>query len=214
MKKINLHYFFIFFPLLFLFDFFAQWKINYIFGSHNGFFTTNALFGPMIGIFAGTYFAIFATFVRTLLRMFLGVSNPLAYLLYHIPGLCAVASWRSSSTIINIGVPFLCMFFFWLHPVGFIAWPYACYWIIPVVIHLSGSRIIFFKALTSTFIAHSVGSVLWIYTIDMSVAQWYALIPIVPVERIFFAIVTTVGYHVCVWLASYKTQYAMKLCTQ
>lgn len=214
MKKINLHYFFIFFPLLCLFDFFAQWKINYIFGSHNGFFTANALFGPMIGIFAGTYFAIFAIFVRTLLRMFLGLSNPFTYLLYHIPGLCAVASWRSSSTIINLGIPFLCMFLFWLHPVGLIAWPYACYWIIPIAISASRKQNIFLKSVTSTFVAHAVGSVLWIYTINMSAVEWYALIPIVFFERLFFAIGMTVSYHIFVWLRSHMKQEAVKVCTQ
>jgi len=54
---------------------------------------------------------------------------------------------------------------------------------------------IFLHSLTSTLIAHAVGSVIWIYTTPMTPAFWYALIPIVAVERLVMAIGMTTMYH-------------------
>ncbi len=41
-------------------------------------------------------------------------------------------------------------------------------------------------ALASTFIAHAVGSVIWLYTVPMVASAWLALIPIVACERLLY----------------------------
>jgi len=45
----------------------------------------------------------------------------------------------------------------------------------------------FLVALSSSFIAHAVGSVIWLYSLSMPAEKWIALIPIVAVERFIFA---------------------------
>ena len=88
-------------------------------------------------------------------------------------------------------LPLLCMMLFIAHPSGRYAFLYTCYWIIPVTIStielFSGKATIFLQALRSTFLAHSVGSILWIYLVPMTTQQWLGLIPLVAVERFVLA---------------------------
>jgi hypothetical protein len=50
----------------------------------------------------------------------------------------------------------------------------------------------FTHALTATFIAHAVGSTIWIYSQPTTPAFWLALIPIVALERLIYAVGITV----------------------
>lgn len=81
------------------------------------------------------------------------------------------------------------------HPVGFWAAPYACYWLIPITLYFVQNKSVFLQALCSTLIAHAVGSVIWIYSVPMSVFDWYRLIPVVAVERFAFALGMVVVYN-------------------
>ena len=55
------------------------------------------------------------------------------------------------------------------------------------------------KSLGATFVAHAVGSIIWLHLMPMSSNMWLALIPIVPVERVCFAAAMS-GMH---YLANY-----------
>ncbi len=57
--------------------------------------------------------------------------------------------------------------------------------------------------LASTFIAHSVGSVLWLYTGTMSAAVWMSLIPVVAIERFVFAGGMMVVYYAVSYLRNW-----------
>ncbi len=82
----------------------------------------------------------------------------------------------------------ICMILFWLHPVGQLAALYPLYWIIPALVALTGQKNFFLQALGSTFTAHAVGSVLWLYGgLLTAPAAWTALIPIIAFERFGFA---------------------------
>ena len=87
----------------------------------------------------------------------------------------------------QILVPVLCMALFGLHPVGSQAFAYTLYWLIPVTLYIMSSLVnvlprfqqftpIFLQALSSTFIAHAVGSVIWLYTVGMTPRDIPALI--------------------------------------
>ena len=43
------------------------------------------------------------------------------------------------------------------------------------------------RALTSSFVAHAVGSVIWLYCGTVPVEAWTALMPIVAIERVLIA---------------------------
>ncbi len=60
---------------------------------------------------------------------------------------------------------------------------------------ISPSKNIFLHSLTSTFIAHAVGSVIWLYATPMTPEFWYALIPVVAVERLVIASGMTLAYY-------------------
>jgi len=99
--------------------------------------------------------------------------------------------FRILNFFIRVFIPTLCILIFILHPVGRYAFLYSFYWLIPIGFYFFQQKgyfsIVFNAALTSTFLAHAVGTIIWLYTFDMSAAQWLALIPVVAWERLFFA---------------------------
>jgi hypothetical protein len=101
------------------------------------------------------------------------------------------ALWnRYLQGVLSILIPAFCMILFSLHPVAGQAWFYSLYWLIPIVIGtigLLGYKMIFLDYICATFIAHAVGSVIWCYLMPITVGKWFALIPLVAVERFVFA---------------------------
>lgn len=179
--------------------FLARWlPINKIIGAGTplSFFSLFDAVMPLTGsVDFGLSSLIFS--LRTLLKVISFGFSPF-FLLYHIPGLCAAASWSSSNKLIHVGIPLLCFGLFLAHPVGYGAAPYALYWALPIAISFWGRRVIFLQALSSTFIAHAVGSVLWLYSLKTTSLFWLSLIPVVAVERLMFASVMTLMYWVAV----------------
>ena len=94
-------------------------------------------------------------------------------------------------------LPLLCMTLFVIHPVGSKAAAFAIYWLIPVGLytiftlkpalrayhHVS----LFATALSATFLMHAVGSIMWLYSLNLPAQYWLSLVPVVPIERIIFA---------------------------
>ena len=110
-----------------------------------------------------------------------------------IASLCWVQDNRTISFLANFLVPVICFIFFVANPsVGF-GWIFGCYWVIPLLLFLF-QRYGFFEnsllvvALQSSFVAHAVGSVIWVYGVPMSPDKWVALIPVVAVERVAVAL--------------------------
>src|SRR5262249_44654239 len=141
---------------------------------------------PLAGSFLGVSGSWMVYIVRILLRACtVGISQ--VHLLTGVPTLCASLYLSSTHWAVRVALPTLCMLLFWLHPVGLAAGVYALYWLIPVAVFYTKSRSFFLNALGSTFVAHAVGSVIWLYTVPMSSAAWLALLPVVAVERLLFA---------------------------
>lgn len=120
-----------------------------------------------------------------------------------LPTLCATANWAYQKNnvlrvLLQLALPACCMGLFALHPVGGQAFAYALYWVIPMAIFFINRRVqsVFLVAISSTFIAHAVGSVMWLYTMPMTAEQWLGLIPVVAVERLMFATGATLFYFV------------------
>jgi hypothetical protein len=170
-------------------------KISVIIGSYTAFFSLNNSLVPLtglLGIGAASIISVGKMFLSILL---IGGIFPLHHLAFHIPGLFGAYYWASSSIAIRLLVPITCMALFVLHPVGAHAWVYAMYWLIPIGLYFVPEKNLFVRALGSTFIAHAVGSVIWLYTVPMTAATWYALLPIVIIERMVFALGMVILYH-------------------
>lgn len=169
-------------------------KMSFILGSHAAFFTAAAIVMPLSGAFAGIAGSCAAFGLGVMIRGLLTGSMPLYFLAYHIPGLCASLYWATSSKILRIAPALLCMILFLIHPVGFGAAWYSLFWLIPIILTFRKSSGLFATALASTFTAHAVGTLIWLYTLPMAPHDFIALVPVVLVERLLFAAGMVVGY--------------------
>lgn len=93
-----------------------------------------------------------------------------------------------STKYLNFGLqfvlPLICVFLFVFHPSAGPAFLYSFYWFIPIILYFIQSKNVFVAAISSTFVAHAVGSILYLYSTNMAAEQWLALIPVVPFERL------------------------------
>jgi hypothetical protein len=172
-----------------------NWKIATILGSSHSYFSFGSVLAPMIALFGGITSATILLCTKMLVRGILHGATSFGPTFY-IPTLCA--SWalaRPYYHMVWYGIPIVCIVLFMLHPVGGQVWFYALYWWIPLVIAYGRYKSLFARALGATFIAHAVGSIIWLYTVPMTAAQWTALIPIVAVERITYAAGMVIVYH-------------------
>lgn len=171
-------------------------KVSFIVGSQLAFFSIGAICIPLAGAFAGIAGALSVFGLRLGLNFLITAHIPFEFLAYHIPGLCASLYWASSNKIVKVVPALLCMVLFLAHPVGAQAALYSLFWLIPVYLTLWAPKNLFNTALASTFTAHAVGSVIWMYTVSMTPDQWLMLIPVVIAERLLFAVGMVVMYKV------------------
>ncbi|MCK4517690.1 hypothetical protein KAT92_02870 [Candidatus Babeliales bacterium] len=136
-----------------------------------------------------------------------------------LPTLAATLIWRLAanktndlsiklaSFALSVLVPITCVLLFVFHPSVGYGWWYSLYWLIPVGLYGIQAfgllkKSVLAIAISSTFVAHAVGSVIWCCLVPMSPEQWLALIPLVAVERFVFAAGMTVLYHAGVLASS------------
>lgn len=156
-----------------------------------------AIFAPVLAMLFRPRISTCAAWGFFVVKWILFGSMPITF---GLPTTCACANWslyRNNATrkqkimrmFFSVLLPLLCIVLFILHPVGSKASIYSLYWLIPII-----SYILYFfiqscllVSLSSTFIAHAVGSVLWLYLVPTLPEKWLTLMPIVALER--FAIV-------------------------
>ncbi len=173
-------------------------KVSFAVGSFSIFFSLSNCVFPLGGAFGGFFGAAGLLGLSSVLLVF-KKSVSLSYIAYSgIPTFCAGLYWQSGRSYRAI-VPLACMALFWMHPTGFFAAPYALFWVIPFVIAFKKDSV-FLNALGSTFTAHAVGSVLWLYATNMPAARWYQLLPNVPLERLLFALGLTIMHGALTFL--------------
>lgn len=164
--------------------------------SKNQSFTLFQFIGPIAGGFLGASAgALSVLLAQTISFVWLGKSMEVINLLRFLPMIFAAIYFAHDKRIkpISAAIPLLCAMLFIVHPVGGQAWVYTLYWLIPPAALLLSSNL-FLRSLGATFTAHSIGSVIWLYAFPSTPAFWLALIPIVAVERILFAIGISVSY--------------------
>lgn len=167
-------------------------KLSFVFGTFFTCFSASCITIPLIGLLGGTFSTMVFFTITLLSRLVLGYGISFKILAYYIPGLCASLYLAQRSALLAVGLPIICMIAFILHPVGHDAALYTAYWLIPLLLLCIPQKTVFTHALTATFIAHAVGSTLWIYTHPTTPALWLALIPIVALERLIYALGITV----------------------
>ncbi len=182
--------------------------ITFLVGSKAMLLSASSIISPMLGILGGKRFSLLY-FISQFFLNFLKITL-LGYkfilLGYQIPQFFASFYWLSSSRLARSIVPIISIILFIAHPTGYLAWKYATLWLIPILISFFAFDKIFFKALGATFTAHSVGSVLWIYSIPMSPESFISLIPIAIIERILFALGMISVYYFVIFVKSLKGQ--------
>lgn len=181
-------------------------KMSFVVGSYTALFSASNCVTPLVGTFCGPLAASLFFLVRITLRIIMYKTVSLSILAFYVPGLCASLYCATRSSIIHCFLPILCMILFILHPVGGNAFVYSFFWFIPITLYFFPQRSFFWTALGSTFVAHAVGSVIWLYTVPMTAAMWLGLIPIVAVERLLFASAMVVLHHVIVVISKVVDQ--------
>jgi hypothetical protein len=210
------------FSLLFLVVGLISLKINFtsIRGSE-GTFSSFSFISPLPGAFLGPGLGAIVIMGAKLIETFLAGENfnlgmeSLPLLLWGLPSAVGAMYFGSRRRGV-LAVPLLCIVLFLLHPAGREAWIFSLFWLIPVVISLTRlKQETFTSALGATFAQHGVGSIIFLYSFNISAEVWFSLIPIVVAERLLFALGITLSYLAFnALLTKLKTKFGLKtLCT-
>ncbi|KKP24470.1 MAG: hypothetical protein SZ59_C0002G0316 [candidate division TM6 bacterium GW2011_GWF2_28_16] len=168
-------------------------KISFISGSHKLFFSGINFALPVIGNFFGAFSGVivfaFLLFKKLTVGGALTLGMPTLFATVYISLINNKKNNLNKLYIFLLSVilPLSCMIIFSLNPVGNQAFIYSFYWFIPVILYFVNKNNLFFEYLTATFIAHAIGSIIWLYTVPMTASQWLGLVPVVFVERLVFA---------------------------
>lgn len=187
-------------------------KLNSIQGLIKSFFSFSHCVTPLIGMLFGMWGS-----AALIIGMFsLKLSGLVAYSYFGLPTFAASLCWATQNRLVRVGLPAACMALFIAHPIGSAAAPYAFYWFIPMLCAFARKQNRFLTALSSTFVAHGVGSVIHLYFINpMTSSAWLALIPIVAIERLVLALGMYVAYGAVTWalhIASLALQQKFQQC--
>jgi hypothetical protein len=199
MNKKKLLSFMLFTVLIFAFSFI---KVSFFAGSHNFFFSGVNLVFPVLGSLLGTTFSGLAVLLFFLFKkitlggaMTLGLPTMFATLAFSV----MTKKNKNKSVklefydfLLRVVLPLLAIILFVFNSVGKQSFLYSFYWFIPVGLYfferINNNSSLFLKSLATTFIAHAVGSFIWLYLIPTTSVYWISLIPVVLVERIIFAL--------------------------
>lgn len=160
-------------------------------------------YGPIAAAFVGSIWGLVTVGAMQVINWaWHGFALDASTLIRFLPVLFAVLYFARKSKWLTL-VPAIAMIAFWLHPEGRQAWYYALYWLIPIVAYFWHEKSLLLRALGTTFTAHSVGSVLFLYVLNLPSTVWISLIPIVWKERIIMAFGLAITYIAFNYLLSF-----------
>lgn len=197
----------VFFMILFatLFIILTKVKLTPIFGTDTA-FSASVFFGPSLGGLLGIGFGSFSIIIGHVIGLLIGFYKikSLLSMLVFVPilfgGIYFARMFKGDKRLVL--VPGACMAMFLLHPIGRDVWFYSLYWLIPILIARFRERIEgFFEAYISldrlryvariysygfgtAMVDHSVGSVIYLYLLNIPAHFWIMAIPFTIVERI------------------------------
>lgn len=182
---------------------FSPFKISFIVGSYTAFFSLTGSVLPLVGAFSSMPTTLAFFFLSMTVRYAMAPIAVGKLCAFFLPGMCASLVWHDRYDSVRVIIPFVCMALFMMHPVGGQAWTYALYWVIPIALYAASRQGIVAKAVSSTFVAHAVGSVIWLYAYPMTAAVWIGLIPVVALERLLFASSMVLVYNFVFYIKHY-----------
>lgn len=146
-------------------------------------------FAPVSGAFIGSLPGVVAVFLMQFINFLIhgAVIEDAGTIIRFLPMLFAVLYFARKEKF-NLIIPALAIAAFVIHPIGRTVWYFALFWTIPIVAHFFRDRFLLARALGATFTAHAVGGALWIWFFAMPAPVWISLIPVVALERSFFAL--------------------------
>lgn len=197
------------FSAAFSIELLSKLPLQKIMGSHLGAFGLDAAVSPLAGLYGGVQTSCFVYAIRTMLSsLFI---HPLGAAMLHIPTAAASLYLASESRLVRIIIPLICIIAFIKHPIGGSSALYTLYWIVPIIIGSLKAQSIFMRALGATLTAHAAGSTLWLYTHTTTPLFWHALIGIVWIERLMFALCMTASYYGILYLRNLRAQTGTNL---
>jgi len=166
-------------------------------GAENANFTLFDFFGPIAASFIGLVPGLISIFLTQLANALVHNTSMLeaAVLIRFFPMLFAAFYFASKSRL-SLLIPVIAIIGFVIHPIGAGAWLYTSFWLIPIIAYFFKEKSLFLRSLGTTFTAHAVGSLLWLYTFGLTSEAWLSLIPIVAKERLMFGAGIMVSYLV------------------
>jgi len=177
-------------------------KIIPIIGTSNFFPAANA-FGPSIGGIIGPKFGPIAIIISVLLKSSFKIPEGTFLILLRRLGLpMAAASFyfgtmgsnKRTRFLVTV-IPILMIFAFVVHPIGKEVWYFSMFWLIPIIAVFLPQKVrTASMALGATFLDHAVGSVLYLYTMNIPVEAWISAIPHAILERISFGLGILLSY--------------------
>lgn len=188
----------IIFLVLFAVISFIALNMNFspLLGTENQNFTFFQFFAPIAAGFLGPVVGVLSILLTEVANFFIaGKSLDLINIFRLTPMLFAAYYFGVYGKKKNLvaAIPIICMALFMLHPVGQQVWFYSLYWLIPLGAKIFKNNL-FLRSLGTTFTAHAIGSVIFLYTIPTDPGLWAMLIPIVAFERGLFASGIAVSY--------------------
>ena len=156
---------------------------NIIIGSHAAWFSYSSMALPALGYQSSLLYVILFIFTKSLFS----VHSFLFCVMHRLPLIFSTLALQKRDWKISLLLPSVAMILFCVHPVGQQVFYYSWYWFVPMIIYVFAQDTIYSRACTASFIAHAVGSVIWLYCGTVPVQVWAALMPIVAIERILIA---------------------------
>ncbi len=208
----------LFFSVLFaaLFIVLTKTKISPILGTDSK-ISVSTMFGPILGSVLGIKLGlgtiIFAQCVGVLIGLYKlkSLQNLLVFVPIMSSSLFFSRSFKGDKRLVIL--PLLCIIAFLLHPIGREVWYYSLFWIIPIGIVKFNKKIskllkrpifkIYAYSLGTTFVDHAIGSVIYLWLLNIPAKFWIAAIPLTLIERLIIAAGIDFSYH--------AVKYSMKI---
>jgi hypothetical protein len=152
-------------------------------------------FAPIAGTFIGALPGVVAVFLMQFINFLAhgAVVEDAGTIIRFLPMLFAVLYFARKGKV-NLIIPILAIIAFVVHPIGRTVWYYALFWTIPIITYFFHDRFLLARALGATFTAHAVGGALWLWVFALPAPVWISLIPVVALERVFFALGICVSF--------------------
>jgi len=176
--------------LAFAFLFLTQIKFSPILGTKMS-FSLAVFLGPTLakifGIQFGTLTIILTQILGTILGFlkFEGAEDVFTFFPIIFGGIFFAKIFKKEKKILFL--PSISILAFLLHPIGRQVWFYSLFWTIPIFLFFFKipKFTLFSNSLASSFADHAVGSVIYLYLLNIPAHFWIQAIPLTIIERLF-----------------------------